>query len=178
MWVLWFSRAFLFERLLTLLHSLISLRTITAEKSLVCRRLYKIFHPFFSFLLVLLILVCEFFFVFSCSFIWVASDIHWYCDSLKAITIERSLVCERVYIFPSFQKKRDSFWCIVFVVSHCFRELVCFLHFESLLFFFFVGHKFSLYWFICCDALLIYWASHGNKMKMTTSTDKTMQLLN
>jgi hypothetical protein len=25
---------------------------------------------------------------------------------------------------------------------------------------------------------LIYWASHGNKMKMTTSTDKTMQLLN
>jgi len=142
MWVLWFSRAFLFERLLTLLHSLISLRTITTEKSLVCRRLYKIFHPFFFGFLDIGMRV--FFFVFSCPLIWVASDIHLYCDSFIGTVIlwrhyNWEVIGLREGIYLSFLLEKKTPFDALFLLFHTALELVCFLHFESLLFFFFLS---------------------------------------
>lgn len=85
----------------------------------------------------------------------------------------------RGYIsFLPFRKKETLFDALFLLFHTALESWFVFCTLNLCCFFFFVGHKFSLYWFICCDALLIYWASHGNKMKMTTSTDKTMQLLN
>jgi len=94
--------------------------------------------------------------------------------SLSAITIERTLVWrEGIYTFPpSFlplRKKKETLSATLFLLFWTALDLVCFLHFESLIlrliFFFFLLDTslssaltavVSINLFICYDALLIY----------------------
>ena len=79
--------------------------------------------------------------------------------SLSAITIERTLVWrEGIYTFPpSFlplRKKKETLSATLFLLFWTALDLVCFLHFESLIlrliFFFSLGHKFILCFDCCC----------------------------
>ena len=157
--------------LLTLIVTVISLSAITIERALVCGRLYQLFRPYF---LDWLPLVCDFC-CFSVPqslrgfwhwlflwFLWVPLQLrgHWFGG--------------RVYTLfpPSFlplRKKKETLSATLFLLFWTALDLVCFLHFESLilrLFFYFflldtslssaLTAVVSINLFICYDALLIY----------------------
>lgn len=93
-------------------------------------RLYRIFHRFFF---VLLILVCEFFVLF-----FHVPLFEWLLTFIGTVILWRPLRLREVIglregIYLPFLLEKKTLFYALFLLFHTALELVCFLHFESLI---------------------------------------------